>query len=1517
MAKYRITSIPQAKKGKIVKSDNTPMVEVQGVQQPSYWNDSLPGYMKGEGCPPGKYEFNGECLTETEYIAASNAEMNKEQADYDTKNLARRIDFVKQINDIYSKTNEERARWEVDDTNRYLETVSKSKKQDKIEPYKKFPETEVTPELEAEFKNNFLVHKKDGFVELFPKNIVQDRIITNGFQADQFKNYWGLDPEQVKEQLGDLMGAAKANYEAEVTQNILRKAIEQGKPVDQVIKGLSPKLGQQSNLKATFEKPTNKIINDAFSELYNNIDSIPGSDASKVEQDRKIFLESSDPMDAWERKYHSGPNNLGDFLTYQSKKIERGEKAYSDWMDKYGKSGQYDGLTFAKDDAMANVRNTNMLRNQTLNQKNALAAANTAKAEDFNNAFGEYASNLGMDTTKQVLKQALDAAGSNSKTKIEILKSFQENPNDAMQKLLGQKTGNKKQTYNDVLNDRVNTLFTLNQNRDKMKQGTGINENTTGSKIRDVLKHPFDAAYFAMNPLEEMWGNSNKSYRNRKADEKRLGVDLGTMPTNVMSAFNATLQPFNPFKIGDNLRRGYDEGNFLGALGDELVDVGTVYGIGKGFNALGKLRYANRMVGGKNLLGSGLKNTIGLKKGLGTVLSGLNNPLMRSGLLLQAPENFSNAYDDVKAGNYGSAAWNSFLGVSGVTPAFNTFKNLNALRRPGTVLTNPNLNTQYTGMYNAATPGSGIGIGNPGLNTAQPVFQSVTNPLNKLSKGLGFGEFSVLKQNPKGYFGTGNYPLLGYSDGGLVQARTGMIVKGLQALGKNPINVGRMANIGTIGTVNTLAKNIAPIMIHPARIPLFGATIEKMGPFTGSPLNALPFYGNKMNPVDGTAFRKFGDSLDYVKMFEELNPSHGPLLRKGKTQIMTEGNWAALNEPNENYSGVFGAQFDKNVPGSDLGFQTISNRNGVLVTDALGKRKPSIPLSEPGLSFHRRLPFSNRYIPVNMDKLRNDEFDWRSQGGNLQSLIERYGYGAAYAAALAGMGMATPQEYLDEYVTDPIKKVYNEAEELIVNPWVEPERKEGGLVKANLGRIVKSGINNLYKINPLAEKLNNVNKSYRVAGIDALKDFQNTGVLRSQRILPENPTFLDRVKARPTAFPSFQKGYADLRYLPEEGGVIFETELPTFKIGEINPVTNTKIGGRHYAHRVIDPETGAALREIPASDIRVFGDKPHWFKGYQEVPIQLPGSPNAVSTPKSEINYDISPENLKEISGFLPRRQFIKNLQKEKLIGKDFQDLNYAARSTDRTNKLTQLALNREATKFRGVQGTVPKDGIGTQEYTGRNFNMSKPSWSNEISEFENMKNAGVNFDDPISIAKYQATHVPMQKYGYTAGMGDFTNAAALYTSERPSGYGKYMFKLHSPRDYSTGNYQDWFNKYHNLESRKWDKLAVKDGYWDSEFMPNNPYDLPILLNRNTVVGKKGQKMFDIDETYPFTDYKNLGNKQIEYEEFLKKLDKDFDTGFRGQYKQGGSTNDYIELDLTPEKIKDLIAQGYVIEEHN
>lgn len=166
-----------------------------------------------------------------------------------------------------------------------------------------------------------------------------------------------------------------------------------------------------------------------------------------------------------------------------------------------------------------------------------------------------------------------------------------------------------------------------------------------------------------------------------------------------------------------------------------------------------------------------------------------------------------------------------------------------------------------------------------------------------------------------------------------------------------------------------------------------------------------------------------------------------------------------------------------------------------------------------------------------------------------------------------------------------------------------------GLAAAN--KLGNKYLPNAYNRNPWAEKLNTPTNSYRVAGMDAGKDFENTGVLRSVTpTAPEGANLFERAKYRPTGFPSFQKGYADMRYLPEEGGVVFETKLPTYKIGEINPVTGTPIKGRHYAHRVIDPKTGAVMTEIPGSEIKMFGDNPHWLKGYQEVPKQLPGSPN-------------------------------------------------------------------------------------------------------------------------------------------------------------------------------------------------------------------------------------------------------------------------------------------------------------------
>jgi len=1145
MTKYRITSIPQklpqAQRGfvtgnkkyhikkrgplrrtpqgfRVVKNQknieeptNTEqtMVEVQGVEQPAYWNDMQSPIDRGEECPPDKYMYNGECLFESEIRAI----IQKENEEYDAKRSSKNEAFNKNINDIRTAANEEHNRWDDEYDANYLNTFINSKKSDKIKPWQRIPQYKVSPEQEAEFKNNFLVHKKNGFVELYPMNIVQDRIWNNGFQADQFKNYWELDPKQVKKQLGDFMKVADQNYTAEVTNTILTRAFEEGIPPAEVIKGLSSKVGRQFNLNAKFEEPTNNIINAAFAEINNLIESLPGVDQSRVDQDREIFMGPNASVTGWENKYYNSQTNLADFINYQSGKIKKGNTAYSDYMDKYGDVGQNVGLTFAIDDRMNDLRAANQQRFKNINISNAGAAANTARLEDYNIAAVEYISNLGADVTKQVLKQALNKAGSTAKGKLEMIKAFQTDPGNAMQKLLEQKTGNKNEIFADVRGNNINKLFTDYQKQATIKPWDGVNENTIGSKIWDVARHPFDYAQLG----QKMWDGYSQSYDTRKDIEKEHGVNMGLAPDDTPLAVIrdwTPLQAFNPFKIGSNVRKGYDKGEFFSALGTELIEMGTKRGIAKGLNAIGK--------------GAGF---------LKPLWSGLTNPLTNAGFALEAPENFSNAYDEFKAGNYESAAFDAALGTMGALPVTRTLSNLGRFRTAGTSgnfgfkYTNPkgkslsivpNIGEDFTlgknlqNYFNTTTgrqayrdlakelhpdilsrtgnnsniPMQKLSKLKKGINSLGPgytfdngqLLKTINTPFAKMNLGR-FGNLNLtgLEPTPTSLKNTllqsqglrpatNNFNLLGYSDGGLIKAQAGAIVKGLQALGRTGKTVARYANIGTIGTANTLAKTLAPIKINPIHIPTFGMLAGErtmIGPFTGSPLNVLPI-GSKI--ADNEAFRYFGDTLDYAKLSKTLNSADGPILRMGKNKVVSDlGQWFEKGARNAAYSSVFGVRADVDAPGSNLRYMPSSGRNGVLIGDMSTDNPRILDLKDSGLQIERRFPFSEKTFPINMDKLRNDEFDWKTQGGNLQSLIERYGYAALAAAGLATVGTTAPQEYLDEYVTNPIKQGYQKVEDLLVNPWTQPKRKKGGLAKAQLGKIIKKGSDIAKLLKPTSE----------------------------------------------------------------------------------------------------------------------------------------------------------------------------------------------------------------------------------------------------------------------------------------------------------------------------------------------------------------------------------------------------------------------------------------------------------------
>jgi hypothetical protein len=52
-----------------------------------------------------------------------------------------------------------------------------------------------------------------------------------------------------------------------------------------------------------------------------------------------------------------------------------------------------------------------------------------------------------------------------------------------------------------------------------------------------------------------------------------------------------------------------------------------------------------------------------------------------------------------------------------------------------------------------------------------------------------------------------------------------------------------------------------------------------------------------------------------------------------------------------------------------------------------------------------------------------------------------------------------------------------------------------------------------------------------------------------------------------------------MRYLPQRRGVVYETNVPTFK-RELNPVTGKQIK-EDITHRPIDMETGAVITDLP------------------------------------------------------------------------------------------------------------------------------------------------------------------------------------------------------------------------------------------------------------------------------------------------------------------------------------------------
>ena len=255
-------------------------------------------------------------------------------------------------------------------------------------------------------------------------------------------------------------------------------------------------------------------------------------------------------------------------------------------------------------------------------------------------------------------------------------------------------------------------------------------------------------------------------------------------------------------------------------------------------------------------------------------------------------------------------------------------------------------------------------------------------------------------------------------------------------------------------TDKVVSNSLNPLDIADQIIPRFNV----LGPVGGdimqlSPLNAIPFYGKNLKGKN-MAFRKFGNSIYDVIQRQALSPVGGSDFRMGKNQIVSEGNWAAMSRPSENYSGVFEATFDFNNPFANLSPTGIRQRNGVLITDKLGRRLTEIPLTEPGLSFNRRLPFSTRYVPIDKQKLIDDKPQLATFGPRLQSLVEKYGIG------LLGAHLVGEEDTYNKYTIDPViensEKLFNDLKKMKSDDDNKNELKDGGwLSKYENGGVIE------------------------------------------------------------------------------------------------------------------------------------------------------------------------------------------------------------------------------------------------------------------------------------------------------------------------------------------------------------------------------------------------------------------------------------------------------------------------------
>lgn len=182
------------------------------------------------------------------------------------------------------------------------------------------------------------------------------------------------------------------------------------------------------------------------------------------------------------------------------------------------------------------------------------------------------------------------------------------------------------------------------------------------------------------------------------------------------------------------------------------------------------------------------------------------------------------------------------------------------------------------------------------------------------------------------------------------------------------------------------------------------------------------------------------------------------------------------------------------------------------------------------------------------------------------------------------------------------------------------------------------------------------------------------------------------------------------------------------------------------------------------------------------------------------------------------------------------------------------------------VLGRFPGLGQSTTRQALKNYNTTyravTPDLTNaSVEELMNMAKSGVtNFDDPVQVAQYMSTHVPMESYGYRANIlhpgigqeilytGKYSNAQEA--AKKLKTYGTYLTEVRPPMDFSKGTPVDWFNNYYKNKPFGLDEFGQKvtelknPGEWYKGYKPGT------IAGRRDLeywpyIGQKGEKLLE------------------------------------------------------------------------